>query len=140
MERNFDYEVLLQFTKNVFTAIGCSAGDSELAAEGLLRADLRGIDSHGIARLTGYVRLWEAKRANTKPQIELVHETPSTGVVDGDSGLGLVVAPYAMEIAMRKAKEVGTGWIAVRNSNHFGIAAQHAMMALEEDMIGIVMT
>ncbi len=140
MEKIFDYENLWRFTKNVFTSIGASDDHAALAATGLLRADLRGIDSHGIARLTGYVRLWEAKRANAKPDIQLVHETPSTGVVDGDGGLGLVVAPYAMEIAIRKAKNVGSGWIAVRNSNHFGIAAQHAMRALEEDMIGIVMT
>jgi L-2-hydroxycarboxylate dehydrogenase (NAD+) len=140
MEKIFQYDSLWRFTKNVFNSIGANEEHAVLAATGLLRADLRGIDSHGIARLTGYVRLWEAKRANTKPKIELVHETPSTGVVDGDSGLGLVVAPYAMQIAISKAKQVGTGWIAVKNSNHFGIAAQHAMMALEEDMVGIVMT
>ena len=60
--------------------------------------------------------------------------------MDGDEGLGLVVAPFAMSLAIKKSKNVGSGWIAVRNSNHFGIAAQHALMALEEDMIGIVMT
>src|SRR5450432_108293 len=113
MERIYDYDQLWRFTKDVFTSIGCSEDHAALAATGLLRADLRGIDSHGIARLTGYVRLWEANRANTNPKIELVHETPSTGVVDGDSGLGLVVAPYAMDIVIRKAKTVGTGWIAV---------------------------
>jgi L-2-hydroxycarboxylate dehydrogenase (NAD+) len=140
MERNFDYDQLWRFTKDVFVGIGSSEEHAALAATGLLRADLRGIDSHGIARLTGYTRLWEAKRANPKPDIQLVHETPSTGVVDGDSGFGLVVAPFAMDLAIKKAKQVGSGWIAVRNSNHFGIAAQHAMKALEEDMIGIVMT
>jgi L-2-hydroxycarboxylate dehydrogenase (NAD+) len=140
MEKIFDYDRLLQFTKNVFTAIGCSDEHAGLAAMGLLRADLRGIDSHGIARLQGYVRLWDAGRANTGPEIQLVHETPSTGVVDGDSGFGLVVAPFAMDLAINKAKNVGSGWIAVRNSNHFGIAAHHAMKALDDEMIGIVMT
>ncbi|HEY8734839.1 MAG TPA: Ldh family oxidoreductase [Puia sp.] len=140
MERNFDYEQLWRFTKDVFTSIGSSEEHASLAATGLLRADLRGIDSHGIARLTGYIRLWDAKRANAKPDIQIVHETISTGVVDGDGGLGLVVAPFAMDLAIRKAKNAGSGWIAVRNSNHFGIAAQHALKALEEDMIGIVMT
>jgi L-2-hydroxycarboxylate dehydrogenase (NAD+) len=140
MEKIFDYDRLLQFTKNVFEAIGCSDEHAGLAATGLLRADLRGIDSHGIARLQGYVRLWDAGRANTGPDIQLVHETPSTGVVDGDSGLGLVVAPFAMDLAINKAKNVGSGWIAVRNSNHFGIAAHHAMKALDDEMIGIVMT
>ncbi len=140
MERNFEYDDLLRFTQQVFVSIGSSEENAHLAATGLLRADLRGIDSHGIARLSGYVRLWEAERANTRPRIEIVHETPSTGVVDGDRGLGLVVAPFAMDLAIQKARNVGSGWIAVRNSNHFGIAAQHAMKALEEDMIGIVMT
>jgi L-2-hydroxycarboxylate dehydrogenase (NAD+) len=140
MEKFFDYDALWRFTKLVFIAVGSSEKHAALAATGLLRADLRGIDSHGIARLTGYVRLWEAKRANTTPDIQIVHETPSTGVVDGDRGLGLVVAPFAMDLAIGKAEQVGTGWIAVRNSNHFGIAAHHALMALEKDMIGIVMT
>jgi L-2-hydroxycarboxylate dehydrogenase (NAD+) len=61
-------------------------------------------------------------------------------VVDGDSGLGLVVAPFAMNIAIEKAKHVGTGWVSVQNSNHFGIAGYHAMMALAYDMIGIALT
>jgi LDH2 family malate/lactate/ureidoglycolate dehydrogenase len=106
----------------------------------LLSADLRGIDSHGVARLSGYVRLWEAKRINTHPNIQIIHESPSTAVVDGDSGLGLVVAPHAMQIAIDKAKHAGTGWVSVQNSNHFGIAAYHAMMALQHDMIGIAFT
>jgi LDH2 family malate/lactate/ureidoglycolate dehydrogenase len=106
----------------------------------LLSADLRGIDSHGVARLSGYVRLWQASRINANPNIRVIHETPSTAVVDGDAGLGLVVAPHAMQIAIDKAKQVGTGWVSVQNSNHFGIAGYHAMMALNEDMIGIAMT
>jgi LDH2 family malate/lactate/ureidoglycolate dehydrogenase len=72
--------------------------------------------------------------------IRITHETPGTAVVDGDRGLGLVVSPFAMEIAIKKAKKVGTGWVAVRNSNHFGIAAYHSMLALQHDMIGISMT
>ena len=114
--------------------------DAILAADVLLAADMRGIDSHGVARLSGYVRLFEAKRANTNPQWKTIHETPSTATVDADNGLGLVVAPKAMEIAIEKAKQVGTGWVAIQNSNHFGIAAYHAMKALEHDMIGIAMT
>jgi LDH2 family malate/lactate/ureidoglycolate dehydrogenase len=69
-----------------------------------------------------------------------VHETLSTAVVDGDAGLGLVVAPYAMQVTIDKARQAGTGWVSVRNSNHFGIAGYHAMMALDNDMIGIAMT
>lgn len=140
MEKTFQYEQLYAFTNAVFTGMGCSIEHAEIATKVLLSADLRGIDSHGVARLSGYVRLWQAGRINSKPAIKIIHETPSTAVVDGDQGLGLVVAPFAMEIAMQKAAAVGTGWVAVQNSNHFGIAGYHAMMALENEMIGMAMT
>lgn len=138
--QTYPYATLRQLAHDIFLKIGCPPEEAGLASDVLLHADLRGIDSHGLARLGGYVRLWEAKRVNSKPEIKLVHESPSTGVVDGDQGLGLVVGPRAMSIAIEKAKQCGTGWVAVRNSNHFGIAGHHAMMALEEDMIGIAMT
>ncbi len=140
MEQFFSFERLSNFTKQVFIKMGCSDNEATIATKALISADLRGVDSHGIARLSGYVRLWNAKRINAKPNIKIVHETPSTAKVDGDEGLGLVVAPYAMHVAINKAKNVGTGWVAVQNSNHFGIAGIHAMMALEHDMIGIAMT
>ena len=140
MEQIFSYQQLYQFTYSIFLKIGCNEADATTAAKALLSADLRGIDSHGIARLIGYVRLWEAKRVNANPQIKIIHQTPSTATVNGDAGLGLVVAPYAMQIAIAKAKNAGTGWVAVGNSNHFGIAGYHAMFALEHDMIGIAMT
>ena len=130
-EKIYSYQHLFDFTTQVFKQIGCPAEQAELAAEVLLSADLRGIDSHGVARLSGYVRLWEAKRVNANPVIRIIHETPSTAVVDGDSGLGLVVAPFAMQVAIEKAKNVGTGWVSVQNSNHFGIAGYHAMMACD---------
>ncbi|MEO7922295.1 MAG: Ldh family oxidoreductase [Chitinophagaceae bacterium] len=139
-EHLFPYQQLLDFSKAIFQKIGCTATHADTAAKSLLSADLRGIDSHGVARLSGYVRLWEVKRVNATPDIKIIHETPSTAVVDGDSGLGLVIAPYAMQVAIGKAKQVGTGWVSVQNSNHFGIAAHHAMMALDHDMIGIAMT
>jgi L-2-hydroxycarboxylate dehydrogenase (NAD+) len=140
MEHIFSYHHLREFTREVFIHMGCSLEHAALASEVLVSADLRGIDSHGIARLSGYVRLWEAKRINPRPNIRIVHETPSTAVIDGDAGLGLVVAPFAMEVAMQKAAAVGTGWVSVKNSNHFGIAGYHAMMALDKDMIGMAMT
>lgn len=139
-DKNYSYQDLFSFSKNIFLHIGCSNEHAEIASTTLLSADLRGIDSHGIARLTGYVRLWEVKRVNATPDVKVIHETPSTAVINGDSGLGLVVAPYAMRIAIEKANNVGTGWVSVQNSNHFGIAGFHAMMALEHDMIGIAMT
>ena len=136
----YKYQQLRNFSKNVFLKMGCPEKDAELASAVLVSADIRGVDSHGVARLIGYVRLWENDRINPTPNIKIVHETPSTAVVDGDSGLGLVVAPKAMEIAIEKAKHVGTGWVSVKNSNHYGIAGYHSMMALAHDMIGMSMT
>lgn len=136
----FTFQELHHFSKTVFKAIGCSENDATTAADTLLSADLRGVDSHGVARLSGYVRLWEKGRINTKPSIKIVHETPSTAVVDGDAGLGLVVAPFAMQVAIEKAKTAGTGWVSVKNSNHYGIAGHHALEAVKHDMIGMSMT
>ena len=134
------FEKLTAFVQQVLQVIGCSPADAQIAAHVLVSADLRGIDSHGVARLQGYLRLKDAGRVNVTPQCSIIHETPSTAVVDGDAGLGLVVAPFAMKIAIEKARNCGTGWVSVSNSNHFGIAGYHAMMALEENMIGIAMT
>jgi LDH2 family malate/lactate/ureidoglycolate dehydrogenase len=131
---------LRSFTQNIFLSIGCSEADAEHAADVLLQADLRGIDSHGVARLIGYVRLWEKKRINPTPNITIAYETATTATVDGDAGLGLVVAPFAMRLAIKKAEQYGSGWVSVRNSNHFGIAGYHALMAVEKEMIGFAMT
>jgi L-2-hydroxycarboxylate dehydrogenase (NAD+) len=137
---SFSYEDLHRLAVDVFTAIGCPADQALTAADTLLSADLRGVDSHGVARLSGYVRLWENGRVNPRPILRIVHETPSTAVVDGDGGLGLVVAPFAMQVAIAKAAQAGTGWVSTRNSNHYGIAGYHAMQALGHDMIGLSMT
>jgi LDH2 family malate/lactate/ureidoglycolate dehydrogenase len=139
-ETIYTYPLLHDFTRQVFESCGMNQHDAALAADVLLTADLRGIDSHGVARLSGYVRLHEAGRANMNPSWNIIHQTPSTATIDADGGLGLTVAPKAMNIAIEKARQAGTGWVAIQNSNHFGIAAYHAMMALEHDMIGIAMT
>jgi LDH2 family malate/lactate/ureidoglycolate dehydrogenase len=139
-DSNIAAERLYAFTKAVFIKVGMAEGDAETASRVLLSADLRGIDSHGVARLSGYIRLWEAGRLNTNPQIKIIHETPSTATVDADAAAGLVSGAYAMEVAIKKAETCGTGWVSVMNSNHFGIAAYHALKAIPHDMIGIAMT
>ena len=140
MNHTYSYTRLYQFVHSIFIIMGCSKEHADIAAKVLVSADVRGVDSHGVARLSGYLRLWEAGRIKATPNIEIVHQTPSTAVINGDAGLGLVVAPFAMQVAIDKAKQVGTGWVSVKNSNHFGIAGYHAMMALEHDMIGMAMT
>ena len=139
-ENRFHYHDLLKFTHNAFIAIGCNDQDAVTASKVLISADIRGVDSHGVARLSGYVRLWKKNRINSSPKIKTIHETLSTATIDADGALGLVSGPHAMQIAINKASQVGTGWVAVKGSNHFGIAGYHAMMALEHNMIGIAMT
>jgi L-2-hydroxycarboxylate dehydrogenase (NAD+) len=136
----YQYDYLFSFTKDVFMKMGCSENDSTIIAEVFLAAELRGHSSHGMMRLKDYYELWKSKRINTEPVVKIVHESPSTAVVDGDNAVGMVAARRSMEIAIEKAKNAGTGWVATRNSNHFGIAGYYAMMALEYDMIGICLT
>ena len=109
----FSHESLKGFCIETFLKIGCPPDHAEVAADVLISADLRGVDSHGVLKLPGYVRLWEVGRINTKPNIRIVHETPSTASVDGDSGLGLVVAPLVMKMALEKAEEVGITFHAI---------------------------
>lgn len=131
---------LTKWVASVFMAKGFSESHAHQAAEVLVAADLRGIDSHGVARLIGYLRLIDKGRLNPRPNLKITRETPSTANIDADSGVGLISAPYAMKIAIEKAKSCGSGWVAIHNSNHFGIAGYHAMMALEHDMIGFALT
>lgn len=136
----FEAEKVRVFTEQIFQSIGCSEKDAQQAADVLIAADLSGVDSHGVARLAGYVRLYDHGRLNPTPNIKIIHETPSTATIDGDRGLGLVVAPYAMQVAIQKAENVGSGWVSVQNSNHFGIAGYHSSIALQKQMIGWAMT
>lgn len=134
------YTQLKDFLTDIFESIGCSKADAATTANVLLAAELRNINSHGLIRVKDYYNLWKQGRLNPTPNIGIVHETPSTAVVDGDNGLGMLVGLKAMQIAMDKAEKVGTGWVSVRNSNHFGIAGYYTMQALKRDMIGMAMT
>jgi len=135
-----NYKELEQFTYQVFKTMGCSSEDAQLASNVLIKADLRGIDSHGVARLSGYYRLFEAGRINPKPNITIQREKKGVFSIDGDAGLGLVIAPKTMQIVLEKTEQFGASYAAISNSNHFGIAAYHAMMALEKNYIGMAMT
>src|SRR6476661_10807317 len=130
---------LRNFTTNVFLHFGVPKADAEQAADVLARSDLRGIDSHGVARLHTYFEMLELGRINPKPNIKIIREKASVATIDGDNGLGLVVGPKANEIAMDKADQHGSGWVSVCNSNHFGIAGYYPLKALERDLIGWAM-
>lgn len=136
----FSYQTLFTFTAEVLMKMGFSQHDSEDCARVFLAAEVRGISTHGIVRLGDYFRLWEAGRINTKPEVKVVHQTPSTARIDGDGTIGMIPAQFSMELAIKKAKDAGTGWVSTYHSSNFGIAGYYAMMALEHDMIGICMT
>lgn len=138
--RTFSADELHDFIRRAFESFGVPRDEANRAADVLILADLRGIDSHGIARLRAYTEMLDAGRINPKPNVTTVRESPSTATVDGDNGLGLVVAPIANEIAMDKAEKVGTGWVTVRGSNHYGIAGYYVLEALKRDQIGWSMT
>jgi len=136
----YSYNYLFDFTTNVFMKMGCSEENSKSIADVFLAAEIRDHASHGMIRIKEYYELWKAGRINVKPDVRIVYETPGTAVVDGDNAVGMVAARKSMKIAIEKAKNTGTGWVATRNSNHFGIAGYYSMMALEHDMIGICLT
>ncbi len=131
---------LYDFSRTFFEKIGCSMKDAAVIADVFLSAELRGIGSHGLIRISDHYELWKAGRLNTKPRMQITRETVSTAVVDGDNAPGMLAAAFSMETAIKKAANAGTGWTACRNSNHFGIAGYYAMMALQHDMIGICLT
>src|SRR3989475_6740751 len=138
--RTYPHERLHEFSRRVFVHVGVPEVDARRAADVLVAADLRGIDSHGVARLHSYFEMLSLGRINPRPDVRIVRETLSTATVDGDNGLGLVVGPKANEIAMDKAEAAGSGWVSVRHSNHYGIASYYVLQALRRDLIGWAMT
>lgn len=136
----YSYQRLTDYCLGVFTGMGCSEADAAIITEVLLAAELHGLSSHGMLRVKDIYGLFKNGRINVKPSPRIVHESPSTATVDGDGAIGIVAAHYAMKIAIEKADKAGTGWVAVKNSNHFGIAGFYAEMALQYDMVGVAMT
>jgi len=135
-----DADRLQKFVVDVFRALGLTESNARDATAVLLKADILGIESHGVPRLRNYVTRLQTGAVETNPEVVVVHELPSTALVDGANGLGMVVGQRAMEIAIDKARETGAGFVSVRNSSHYGIAGFYARMALEHDMIGFSMT
>src|SRR5437588_6041415 len=136
----YPIEALRDFSRRMFLHFDVPKEDAVQAAEVLASADLRGIDSHGVARLHSYFDMLTLGRINPKPEIKVMRSTLSTATMDGDNGLGLVVGPKANRMAMDMAEKAGSGWVSVRNTNHYGIAGYYVLEALERDLIGWAMT
>ena len=136
-------EDLRTLVVETFEHYGVPEADARVTAEALVHADEMGIDSHGVARVgvhPAYAPGLRDGTVNPTAVPELVHEAPSTGVIDGMGGLGPVAATTAMELAIEKARATGAGFISITNSRHYGAASHYSIMALEHGMIGISMT
>jgi len=129
------------FVVRSLRAVGLNDSDANDVANVLVAADLRGVESHGIARLdTFYVRRIEAGVVNARPSYTTLCDRPTQFALDAGNGLGHPAGIFAMRTVIEKARESGLAFATVRNSNHYGIAAYYAMMALEHDLIGLSMT
>ena len=135
-----DAIILQNFMRDVFIGLGVPKEDADIIADVLITSDLRGIDSHGIQRCKMYYDRIKEGIYETKTKIDIIKEGPTTALLDGNCGMGHVIAYNAMKMAIEKAKEYGLGAIAVRNSTHFGIAGYYSLMAIKEGMIGLVVT
>ena len=133
-------ESLRRFVEDAFVALGVPAEDARICTDVLLASDLRGIESHGIGRLKVYADRIRKGQLSPVTELEVVRETPATAVIDGHSGMGQVIGHRAMRMAIEKARAVGLGAVAVRQSAHFGIAGYYPLMAVREGLIGITTT
>ena len=139
--RYLAFDELENFMKEVFIAAGLPDEDAQICADVLIESDKRGIDSHGIGRLKPiYIDRIREGIINPITKIDVIKEGPTTAVLDANNGMGQVVSKYAMSMAIEKAKTYGMGMVAVRNSNHYGIAGYYATMATDAGMIGITGT
>ena len=134
------HDQLETFCTQVLRKLGVPREEAEITSRTLVTANLRGVDTHGVLRLPLYAARLKGGAMSPAVNLTTEKETVATALLDGHDGIGQVISYRAMEIAIRKAREAGVSYVAVRRSNHFGTAAFYAMMALEHDMIGLSFT
>ena len=132
---------LRQTVTAIFARLGVPAADAAEGADVLVMTDLRGVDTHGVSNmLRSYVQSYQKGDYNPQPNWRIVRESPGTAVIDADGGLGIILGPKAMRLAIEKARTVGVGIVTMYNGRHLGAVGHHAMLAAQEDMIGMCMT
>ena len=131
---------LRRFCEEALKKLGVPAGDARTTTDVLVTADLRGIESHGVARLGRYVAGLKKGFMRPTDQSRIIKETKATALVDGGQSLGQVVGRKGMDLAIKKARDTAVGVVAVRNSNHYGIAGYYSLMALEHNLVGVSTT
>jgi ureidoglycolate dehydrogenase (NAD+) len=128
---------LQNFTREVLVRAGVSEEDADIEAEVIVWANLRGVDSHGVLRIPSYLEFIKKGVMNTRPNIQILKETPATLVIDADYALGPVVTTRAMRRVMAKATDVGIGWGFIKNTTHQGAMGYYPLLAAQAGMAGI---
>jgi len=140
MAERVNSEALLGFATQAFAKVGMPEEDAAWSAETLVQAELRGVSSHGIIRLPGYVKRFESGMLNPKPKIRVVKDGGAVALLDGDNGMGQVVSRCAMEDCIARAEKHNIGVVFLKGSNHFGMAATYACLPLDRGMVGFCTT
>ena len=138
--RQIDTEKARLFCESLFCSYGFSAKESRTISDVLLRADLYGIESHGVHRLVRYNDEITSGQVDVKAKTEIVHETAISACIEANKAMGQLASVEAMKLAIKKAQTSGCGMVTVRNSNHYGIASYYSEMAAERDLLGVCMT
>ncbi len=131
---------LIEMCSLILEKQGIPSDQAKIIAASLVEADLRGVSSHGVIRMSIYLQRLGKGVIQSRPNVHVDYETASTAVVDGEYGMGQVVSQKAMDILFEKTKQSPVAAVSVRHSNHFGAGAYWAMQALEQDMIGIAVS
>jgi LDH2 family malate/lactate/ureidoglycolate dehydrogenase len=132
-------ERLRALIERIFTAAGAPPADAATVAEVLVEADLRGVESHGSTRVAGYVSMIRRGLLNPRPDVRVLRDTPTTGMLEGDRAFGIIVARRAMQLAMDKARAGGLGCVTARNVTHTGLVGFYPMMAARAGLVGLAM-
>ena len=130
-------ESLEEFAARLLRRLDLPQEDAAITARALVQADLEGVETHGLGRLPNYVARLRRGLVNPRPQMRLVRQVGATGLLDADNGMGQVAAYRAMQEAIRLAETLGTGWVAVTHSNHFGAASFYVQQAVAAGMLGL---
>ncbi len=131
---------LKEIATHILKGLGASAEEATRVSESLVRADMRGIDTHGVHFLTLLASRVDNQMIEIPTKLQIIRDEAATALIDGGNGLGQVAAHRAMEMAIQKARQFGVGMVLVRNTNHIGILAVYTSMAAEQGMVGMVMS
>ena len=138
--RAVNHVALTSFCKRLFVAAGLDSDDAGLVVDTLVESDLRGISSHGVARIPHYLHRIQLGGINPKPHLTTTVLGPTSARVDGNHGLGQLAMCCAAETAIQLAKESGAAWVTVCNSSHCGALAYYGLKIADAGMIGLVFT